>query len=99
MKDRRDILKGLAVGPIWATPVVSSVVLPVHAGTTCEEISRTISCTGSEDSELCAHAYALQFNFEGGLGICEAGLPGEFLVTTCGDEVVNIELIDCQQCC
>ena len=34
MKDRRELLKGLAVGSAWATPVVSSVVLPVHAATT-----------------------------------------------------------------
>ena len=33
MKDRRELLKGLAVGSVWATPVVSSVVLPVHADT------------------------------------------------------------------
>ena len=31
MKDRRKLLKGLAVSSAWATPVVSSVVLPVHA--------------------------------------------------------------------
>jgi len=31
MKDRRELLKGLAVGSVWAAPVVSSVVLPVHA--------------------------------------------------------------------
>ena len=35
MKDRRELLKGLAVGSVWATPVVSSVVLPVHASTSC----------------------------------------------------------------
>ena len=34
MKDRRELLKGLAVGSVWATPVVSSVVLPAHANTT-----------------------------------------------------------------
>ena len=34
MKDRRELLKGLVVGSVWATPVVSSVVLPVHAETT-----------------------------------------------------------------
>ena len=33
MKDRRELLKGLAVGSAWATPVVSSMVLPVHAET------------------------------------------------------------------
>ena len=33
-KDKRDVLKGLAVGSVWSTPVVSSVILPTHAGTT-----------------------------------------------------------------
>ena len=33
-KNKREILKGLAIGSVWATPVVSSVVLPVHASTT-----------------------------------------------------------------
>ncbi len=36
MKDRRELLKGLAVGSVWATPVVSSVMLPVHAATSGE---------------------------------------------------------------
>ena len=35
-KNKRDVLKGLAVGSVWATPVVSSVVLPVHASTSCD---------------------------------------------------------------
>ena len=39
MKDRRELLKGLAVGSVWATPVVSSVVLPVHAETSGEASS------------------------------------------------------------
>lgn len=34
MKDRRNLIRGLAVGSVWATPVVSSVVLPVHAEAT-----------------------------------------------------------------
>ena len=37
-KNKRDVLKGLAVGSVWATPVVSSVILPVHAATTGEII-------------------------------------------------------------
>jgi hypothetical protein len=41
MKDRRELLKGLAVGSAWATPVVSSVVLPVHA-----ETSGSSGCAG-----------------------------------------------------
>ncbi len=32
-KNKRELLKGLAVGSAWVTPVVSSVVLPVHAET------------------------------------------------------------------
>ena len=40
MKDRRELLKGLAVGSVWATPVVASVVLPVHATTS------STSCPG-----------------------------------------------------
>ena len=32
-KNKRELLKGLAIGSVWATPVVTSVVLPVHAGT------------------------------------------------------------------
>jgi hypothetical protein len=39
MKDRRELLKGLAVGSVWATPVVSSVVLPVHAATSGDKPS------------------------------------------------------------
>ena len=38
-KNKRDVLKGLAVGSVWATPVVSSVVLPVHAETSGNEAS------------------------------------------------------------
>ncbi|MEM7561793.1 MAG: hypothetical protein AAF353_01955 [Pseudomonadota bacterium] len=34
MKDRRALLKDLAVGTAWVAPVISSVVLPVHAQTT-----------------------------------------------------------------
>ena len=36
-KNKRDILKSLAVGAAWSTPVVSSVVLPVHANTSVTE--------------------------------------------------------------
>ena len=32
-KNKRDVLKGLAVGSVWAAPVVSSVILPAHAKT------------------------------------------------------------------
>ena len=39
-KNKRDVLKGLAVGSVWATPVVTSVVLPVHATTS------STSCPG-----------------------------------------------------
>ena len=35
MSKRRELLKGLAVGSVWAAPVVSSIVLPVHAQTSC----------------------------------------------------------------
>ena len=31
---KRDLLKGLAVGSAWATPVMASVLLPAHAQTT-----------------------------------------------------------------
>jgi hypothetical protein len=41
MEDRRNLLKGLAVSTAWATPVVSSVMLPVHA-----ETSFTFPCSG-----------------------------------------------------
>jgi hypothetical protein len=30
-KNKRDVLKSLAVGSVWAAPVVSSVILPAHA--------------------------------------------------------------------
>jgi len=32
-KNRRKLLKGLAIGSAWSAPVVSSVMLPVHAQT------------------------------------------------------------------
>ena len=38
MKDRRNLLKGIAVGSAWSVPVVSSVVLPAHATTSCGEL-------------------------------------------------------------
>ena len=44
MKDRRELLKGLAVGSVWATPVVSGVVLPVHANTSG---GGSASCSGA----------------------------------------------------
>ena len=53
MKDRRELLKGLAVGSVWATPVVSSVMLPAHAATSCDfsgdynEGGQTITVDGS----------------------------------------------------
>ena len=55
MKDRRNLLKGIAVGSAWATPVVSSVVLPVHAETSCAGGCFQTSNGGSSvlwDSEL-----------------------------------------------
>ena len=48
-KNKRDVLKGLAVGSVWATPVVSSVVLPLHAATSpeppCDSIIFNVSET------------------------------------------------------
>jgi len=32
-KNKRNILKGLAIGSVWTTPVISSVILPAHAET------------------------------------------------------------------
>ena len=51
MKDRRELLKGLAVGSVWAAPVVSSVVLPVHGATTCGELQ--VRCPTEEESCDC----------------------------------------------
>jgi hypothetical protein len=49
MKDRRNLLKGLAVGSVWATPVVSSVMLPAHAATTGCSVCFTIDVTMTGD--------------------------------------------------
>ena len=38
-KTKRDLLKGLAIGTAWSTPIVNSVVLPVHADMTIEPTS------------------------------------------------------------
>ena len=43
-KDKRDVLKGLAVGSVWATPAVSSVMLPAHA-------ALSVCCTDRETSQ------------------------------------------------
>lgn len=34
MNNKRKILKGLSVSTVWASPMVASIVLPVHAQTT-----------------------------------------------------------------
>ena len=47
MKDRRELLKGLAIGSAWATPVVSSVMIPAHGATTCGELE--IRCPSQEE--------------------------------------------------
>ena len=35
-KNKRELLKGLAMGSAWATPVVSGVILPAHGSTSCD---------------------------------------------------------------
>lgn len=62
MKNRRGLLKGLAVGSVWATPVVSSVVLPVHAATS--------QCS------LPAGNYCLTYEFGPALGSSNIDWPG-----------------------
>ena len=49
-ENRRNILKGLAIGgPVaWAKPVVDSVVIPAHGATTCGEQR----CPSDEDCEM-----------------------------------------------
>ena len=42
MKDRRELLKRLAVSTAWATPVVASVVLPVHATSSPSENTKPL---------------------------------------------------------
>ena len=51
MSKRRELLKGLAVGSAWATPVVSSVMLPVHASTSVTVYSRTNLTTPAEGTQ------------------------------------------------
>lgn len=54
-KNKRDVLKGLAVGSVWATPVVSSVVLPVHAQTSgCLYSGVAIASNQDSDIYVCA---------------------------------------------
>jgi hypothetical protein len=38
MKDRRELLKGLAIGSVWSVPVVQSIIIPAHGATTCGEL-------------------------------------------------------------
>ena len=49
--DRRKALKAFAVGSVWTAPVVSSVVLPVHAATSlvCTSDPITIDLDVSDD--------------------------------------------------
>ena len=63
MKDRRELLKGLAVGSVWATPVVSSIIIPAHGATTCgepvpfdgspEHVEISGICAGRDDVQIC----------------------------------------------
>lgn len=47
---KRDILKGLAVGSVWSTPIASSAILPAHAQTTaCGPVSASETFEGDID--------------------------------------------------
>ena len=50
MKDRRQLLKGLAIGSVWSAPVVSSVMIPAHGATTCGELE--VRCFTRDDCEM-----------------------------------------------
>ena len=105
MKDRRDLLKGLAVSTAWATPVVSSVVLPVHAATSCAIGEGCLGPTindpvyyfdwpGGEGGQL-----DVVFHF----GSCDGDIPGEAAVALAGTpaEATDIlSLLDtkCEDC-
>ena len=52
MKDRRELLKGLAVSTAWATPVVTSVMLPAHARSSLQCLTNS-DVTGSEGVRDC----------------------------------------------
>ena len=47
--NKRDLLKGLAVGTAWSTPVVSTVILPAHAQTSLLCGSATAIDLGTSD--------------------------------------------------
>lgn len=46
MNQRRTVLKGIALPAIWATPLVQSVVLPVHAQTSETDNCPRLSISG-----------------------------------------------------
>ena len=49
MKNRRDLLKQISLGAAWATPVVQSVSLPVHAQMTSTFVC-TVSGSGTDNN-------------------------------------------------
>jgi hypothetical protein len=53
VKDRRELLKGLAVGSVgsvWSVPVVSSVLLPSHGGASPVVNAKTsLPCLTTDD--------------------------------------------------
>ena len=56
-KNKRDVLKGLAVGSVWATPVVSSVMLPAHAITSGAIYSATgLLHNGTTQNSIDSHS-------------------------------------------
>ena len=54
MKDRRELLKGLAVGTAWSAPVVQSIMIPAHGATTCGELTQFDRQIHSQEAEDCS---------------------------------------------
>ena len=52
MKNRRELLKKLSLGAAWATPVIQSVSLPVHAQMTGGRFICTVSGSGTDNGNV-----------------------------------------------
>ena len=87
MKDRRELLKGLAVGSVWSAPVVSSVALPVHAnvsdnGSTPDICSGCINESGRAQG-LSYQSYQIFFEGQG------PGRIGLYAEPECESQIEN----------
>ena len=52
MNNKRNLIKIFSAGAVWSTPIVQSVVLPVHAQTSELSIVFTSQCSDSPDDQF-----------------------------------------------